>query len=220
MFLYKTIKENFMNFEVWIAFIMATAIVTSLPGPTMLLVIGHSMVSGYKIALFTISGVILADCVLLCLALIGVGAVLSSSAIAFNMMKWLGVIYLMYIGVKQWLLKPDDVEGSVLIVKKENVKRMFLQGFLTTLLNPKLIGFFMAFLPQFISAERSMLPQIVMLVSTFLCVVFIILCGYSLLASKMKKWLKHPKFIEHMNKVSGVTLIGAGLMTATIQQQT
>jgi len=207
-----------MSFELWFAFIIATAIVTSLPGPSMLMVISHSIVSGSKITLFTISGVILADCVLLCLALIGVGAVLSNSAFAFNLMKWLGVSYLLYIGVKQWLAKPSGIKRGVLTVQTENVKRMFLQGFLTTLLNPKLIGFFMAFLPQFISVEHPMLPQVIVLVSTFLCVVFIVLSGYSMLASKMRKWLKHPKYIESINKISGVTLIGAGLMTATLQQ--
>jgi len=207
-----------MSFDIWIAFIVATAIVTSLPGPTMLLVIGHAMVSGSKKTLITISGVILADCVLLCLALIGVGAVLYSSAVAFNFMKWLGVAYLIYIGVKQWREKPVPMRGVVTNSKVESSKRMFLQGFLATLLNPKLIGFFMAFLPQFISTEQPMAPQLVVLVSTFLWVVFIILSGYSLLADQMRKRLKHPRAMEVMNKASGATLIGAGLMTATLQQ--
>jgi threonine/homoserine/homoserine lactone efflux protein len=208
-----------MNFELWIAFIIATAIVTSLPGPTMLLVMGHAMVSGSKKTLITICGVILADCVLLCFALLGVGAVLYSSAVAFNVMKWLGVLYLIYIGVKQWRAKAVVLEDGAATVQGESSKRMFLQGFLTTLLNPKLIGFFMAFLPQFISTEHAMPTQIAVLVSTFLCIVFIILSGYSLLAGQMRHWLRHPKTMKLMNKTSGTTLIGAGLMTATLQQQ-
>jgi len=211
-------KESDMSFDIWIAFIVATAIVTSLPGPTMLLVMGHAMVSSSKKTLITISGVILADCILLCLALIGVGTVLYGSAVAFNFMKWLGVAYLIYIGVKQWREKPLSSREPVTMSKVESSKRMFLQGFITTLLNPKLIGFFMAFLPQFISAEQPMVPQVVVLVSTFLCIVFIILSGYSLLAGQMRKWLKHPRAMGIINKTSGATLIGAGLMTATLQQ--
>jgi len=207
-----------MSFDIWIAFIVATAIVTSLPGPTMLLVMGHAMVFSSKKTLITISGVILADCILLCLTLIGVGTVLYSSAVAFNFMKWLGVAYLIYIGVKQWREKSLSSGDPVTTSKVESSKRMFLQGFLTTLLNPKLIGFFMAFLPQFISDEQSMLPQVIALVSTFLCIVFIILSGYSLLAGQMRKWLKHPRVMGIINKISGATLIGAGLMTATLQQ--
>ncbi|KGJ95858.1 LysE family translocator [Thalassotalea sp. ND16A] len=92
-----------MNFDIWIAFIVATAIVTLLPGPTMLLVMAHAMISGSKKTLITVSGVILADCTLLGLSLLGVGAVLYSSALAFNLMKWLGVVYLMYIGIIQSL---------------------------------------------------------------------------------------------------------------------
>jgi len=207
-----------MNFDSWIAFIVATAIVTSLPGPTMLLVMGHAMVSGSKKTLITISGVILADCILLCLTLIGVGAVVYSSAVAFNFMKWLGVAYLIYIGVKQCREKPFPMEEGVTRSMVVSPKRMFLQGVLATLLNPKLIGFFMAFLPQFISAEQSMAPQAAVLVSTFLAVVFIILSGYSLLAGQMRKCLKHPRALVMMNRTSGATLIGAGLMTATLQQ--
>jgi len=207
-----------MNFDLWIGFIISTAIVTSLPGPTMLLVMGHAIFFGSKKTLITISGVILADCALLCLALIGVGSVLYSSAIAFNFMKWLGAVYLIYIGIKQCREKSAPMGILATTRTVENSKRMFLQGFLATLLNPKLIGFFMAFLPQFISAKLPIPSQIIVLVSTFLCIVFIILCGYSLLAGQMKKWLKHPKAIKVINKISGSTLIGAGLMTASLQQ--
>jgi len=208
-----------MNFDVWIAFIMASAIVTSLPGPTMLLVMGHALVCGPKKALITVSGVILADCTLLCLSLLGVGAVLYSSALAFNVMKWIGVVYLIYIGVKQWRVKPIAIGSVAPSQITKNSQRMFLQGFLATLLNPKLIGFFLAFLPQFISAEQAMYPQLLVLVITFLAVVFIILSGYCLLAGQMRGWLKHPKAMAIMNKTSGATLIGAGLMTAGLQPQ-
>jgi len=208
-----------MNFELWITFIFATAIVTLLPGPTMLLVIGHAMVSGTKKSLVTVSGVILADCTLLCLSLLGVGAVLYSSALAFNFMKWLGVVYLIYIGVKQWQTKPTAAHSLATMAQQENTKRMFLQGFFTTLLNPKLIGFFMAFLPQFILIDQPMYPQLVVLISTFLAVVFIILSGYCLLAGQLRTWLKQPKAIQVMNKTSGATLIGAAMMTATLQQK-
>ena len=92
--------------------------------------------------LFLMSKQIAVQFVLLCLALIGVGAVLYSSAMAFKFMKWLGVAYLIYIGVKQWRVKPAPMGEVVTTNKIGSSKRMFLQGFLATLFNPKLIGWF------------------------------------------------------------------------------
>ncbi|SFC57474.1 LysE family translocator [Pseudoalteromonas denitrificans] len=207
-----------MEFDIWITFIIATTIVTILPGPTMLLVVSHAMTSGSKKTLITVSGIILADCILLFLSLIGVGAVLYRSEIAFHLMKYLGVIYLIYIGVKQWCIKPSIVKSVSADSKVKNAKTMFTEGFLVTLLNPKLIGFFLAFLPQFITLEHPLYLQLIVLVITFLSIVFIVLGGYFLLAAQMKSLLLHPKAIEIMNKTSGSMLISAGLITATIKQ--
>jgi homoserine/homoserine lactone efflux protein len=206
-----------MNLDIWLTFIIATVILTLLPGPTMLLVIGHALVAGPKKAFITVTGVILADCTLVFLSLVGVGAVLSSSVLAFNIMKWLGVVYLIYMGINQWRDNSSGITPPENI-KKESSKRMFFQGFITTLLNPKAIGFFIAFLPQFIMAEQPMYPQLMVLVSTFIFVVYIILGGYCLLAGQSRVWFKSSKSYIKMNKVSGATFIGAGLITATLQQ--
>jgi len=207
-----------MNFDIWISFIIATAIVTILPGPTMLLIMSHAMTYGSKKTLNTVSGVILADCILLLLSLMGIGIVLYSSAVAFNTMKWFGVVYLIYLGIKQYQIKAIESNVTVTAEKDKNGKHMFLEGFLVTVLNPKLIGFFLAFLPQFISQESPMSGQLIVLIPTFLLIVFIVLCGYFLLAEQMKKLINLSKTTEILNKISGSTLIGAGLITATLEK--
>lgn len=211
-------KGGFMNFDIWISFIIATAIVTILPGPTMLLIMSHAMTYGSKKTLNTVSGVILADCILLLLSLMGIGIVLYSSAVAFNTMKWFGVVYLIYLGIKQYQIKAIESDVTVTAEKDKNGKNMFLEGFLVTVLNPKLIGFFLAFSPQFISQESPMFGQLIVLIPTFLLIVFIVLCGYFLLAEQMKKLINLPKTTEILNKISGSTLIGAGLITATLEK--
>jgi len=207
-----------MNFDIWISFIIATAIVTILPGPTMLLIMSHAMSFGSKKTLNTVSGVLLADCILLLLSLMGIGVVLYSSAVAFNIMKWFGVVYLIYLGIKQYQIKAIESEGIVTADKNKSGKHMFLEGFLVTVLNPKLIGFFLAFLPQFISQESTISGQLIVLIPTFLLIVFIVLCGYFLLAEQMKKLISLPKATEILNKISGSTLIAAGLITATLEK--
>jgi len=207
-----------MNLEIWIAFVFATIVVTLLPGPSMLIVIGHAIATGPKKALATVSGAVLADAILLCFSLVGVGTILYTSAVAFTVMKWIGAAYLIYIGVKQWRTTPkvDEVnrEGEPM-----NLQKMFLHGFITTMLNPKIIGFFIAFFPQFIVSNSPMLPQLLILGTTFLILAFIIMAGYGVLAGQMRRWFKEPNALQMMNRTSGATLIGAGLMTAALEQK-
>src|SRR5699024_6134663 len=98
-----------MPFGVWIAFVAASVVVTLLPGSSRLLVVAHSMGKGPRKSLATVAGIVLADGCLLCLALAGVGTVIYSSAIAFMAMKWTGAMYLIYLGIRQWMAASADV---------------------------------------------------------------------------------------------------------------
>lgn len=206
-----------MDFEVWVAFVVATIIVTALPGPTMLLVMAHAIVVGPKRSMTTIAGVLLADVILLCLSFFGIGAVLYASTTAFKVMKWAGAFYLIYIGVQQWRTAPEknqiDFQPAGL-----RSQTLFLHGFLSTMFNPKLIGFFLAFFPQFIKSDGSMALQLGVLGITFLFFVFLIMTGYGLAASRVRQWFFHKSGFKTLHKVSGGTLIGAGFMAAMLRQ--
>ena len=122
------------------SFIMASCLITLIPGPSMLIVMMNSIRQGLLEGSKTIMGVVVADAILLTLALSGIGTLLYTSAIAFSVLKWVGVVYLVYLGMKQLITPLNKAEEESKPVKKS--ANSFLQGVGVTLLNPKIIGFF------------------------------------------------------------------------------
>jgi threonine/homoserine/homoserine lactone efflux protein len=97
-----------MNLEVWIPFALASALIRIIPGPTIILVISQAVAHGRKSVVPLITGVLLGDFTVMTLSLLGLGAVLSASAAFFYIFKWVGVIYLIYLGIKLWRLDPKN----------------------------------------------------------------------------------------------------------------
>lgn len=211
-----------MTLEVWVAFVFASVVVTLLPGPSMLLVIGHAMRKGPRNSLATVAGIVVADACLLCLALAGVGAVIYGSAVAFTVMKWVGAIYLIYLGIRQWRAASAGEEPSngteSESLGRGSAGRSFAVGFATTMLNPKIIGFFVAFFPQFIVNTSSWLVQLLIMGATFLCIVSAIMAAYALLAGVVRETFRKPVVRRALDRMSGATLVGADLMTATLKR--
>jgi len=206
-----------MSLEVWIAFVWASVLITLLPGPSMLLVISDAMTGGFRRALVTASGVVCADAVLLILSLLGVGAILAASAELFVIMKWAGAIFLIYLGINQ--LRSNPSYRATQPVNEETNQRLFAKGFVVTSLNPKIIGFFVAFFPQFIDETGEFWYQITIFAITFLTIVFIILLAYAASASKIIQVTKYQKVENLLARLSGATLIGAGALTAISSRQ-
>jgi len=211
-----------VTIDVWIAFVFASIVITLLPGPSMLLVIGHAMSNGPRKSLATVAGVVFADACLLCLALAGVGVIIYSSAVAFTVMKWAGAIYLIYLGFRQWrtasLNSGLNGGGEGAAIGRTSAGRGFAVGFITTMLNPKIIGFFVAFFPQFIVDTSSWLVQLLILGVTFLLIVFTIMAVYAVLAGMVRDTFRKPQVRRAIDRISGATLMGAGLMTATLKR--
>jgi threonine/homoserine/homoserine lactone efflux protein len=211
-----------MSFNLWLAFVAASAVVTVLPGPSMLLVISHAMTKGPKKSLATVAGVVAADACLLCLALAGVGAVIYSSAVAFTVMKWLGAIYLIYLGIRQWIFasKHGSSNGNMGRQKlcASDSRHGFFVGYVTTMLNPKIIGFFIAFLPQFLVSGYSWAIQLGILGATFLSIVFAIMATYALLAGRIRGLIYRTGVRRALDRAAGTALIGAGVITATLRR--
>lgn len=207
--------------DVWLAFVMASVVVTLLPGPSMLLVIAKALAEGPARSLATVMGVVVADACLMLLALAGVGAVIYSSAVAFTTLKWLGAAYLVYLGVRQWRAAArhtgaNDADGPAAPAAPSGGG--FLVGFVTTMLNPKIIGFFIAFFPQFVVDGVPLALQLAILGSTFLAIVLVIMTLYAMLAGQVRLWIRKPSVRALMDRVAGATLIGAGVVTATLRR--
>jgi threonine/homoserine/homoserine lactone efflux protein len=204
-----------MTFETWAAFAAASAVLVVIPGPTILLVVSYALGQGWRTALPMAIGVALGDFTAMTVSLLGLGALLATSATVFTILKWVGAAYLVWLGIKLWRAggtldaKPrTDAASSV---------KMLSHAWLVTALNPKGITFFVAFLPQFIDPKADLFPQVGIFATTFLVLAFANAFTYALIASRARGVMRNPRAIGAVNKVGGSLLIGAGVATVAVR---
>lgn len=208
-----------MSLEIWITYALATSLLLVIPGPTIILVITQAVTHGRKSVTPLVAGVVLGDFTAMTLSLLGLGAIMSASATLFIVFKWVGAIYLVYLGIKLWRVKPEN--GSVQHQAKAVSKRsLFKSSFIVTALNPKGIAFFVAFFPQFISPDSPATGQILILGGTFLFLAFVNATLYALFAGQLRETIKRTVVRKWFNRCGGTALIGAGLFTAGMQRST
>jgi threonine/homoserine/homoserine lactone efflux protein len=200
-----------MTLETWLAFALASLITVMIPGPVVVFILGRSLGGGWRAALPTVGGVALGDAVALTASLIGLGALLAASATAFTIAKWLGAAYLIWLGVKLWRAPIGEAVALP-------ARHAFRDAFLVTVLNPKSIAFFVAFLPQFLNPASAFLPQAALVLVTFVGLGALNALGYALLAGTLSDAVKRPAIRRGFNRVGGGMLIGAGLATAAMRR--
>ena len=149
-----------MTIDRWLAFVAATAILLSIPGPTTLLVISHALAHGRSAARATVAGVALGDLTAMTASMLGLGAVLATSAMLFSALKAIGAAYLIFLGVKLWrapVAAPNATDGDS-AAPCLDPRRIVFRAYSVTALNPKSILPFVAFLPQFVALSRPIAP--------------------------------------------------------------
>ncbi|MCR9255536.1 MAG: LysE family translocator [Alphaproteobacteria bacterium] len=205
-----------MAFDLWLAFAAASAVVLMIPGPTILLVVGYALGEGKRAAMTCSAGVVLGDFVAITLSFVGVGALIAASADAFTALKWAGAAYLVYLGIKMWRATPHLDAAEARTVTSH--RTMFTRSFVVTMLNPKSIAFFIAFMPQFIDPAAALLPQATAMTATFLVLAFANALFYAFLAGTARQQIRRPAVLRAVNRVGGTVLIGAGIMTAALKR--
>ncbi|RWR09692.1 LysE family translocator [Paenirhodobacter populi] len=206
-----------MTLEQWLAFAAASAVLLAIPGPTILLVISYALGHGKKAARATVSGVALGDFTAMTASMLGLGALLATSAMLFTILKWIGAAYLVYLGIKLWRAPVSAGEASMdtETPPKEKPRRIFLHSYVVTALNPKSIIFFVAFLPQFLNTAQPVLPQMVVFETTFLVLAILNTTFYALVASTARKSIRKPNVQRAVNRIGGSLMIGAGALAAS-----
>ena len=205
-----------MPIDVLFTFAAAAFAVVLIPGPTVLLVSSYALAQGLRPALLCILGVCLGDLVAMSLTFLGLGAILATSASLFLILKWVGVAYLVYMGVQLWRAPPTSAKASELVPRRG--KRVVLRAFLVNVFHPKGLAFYVAFLPQFIDTARPVLPQMVGLMAVFTAIVFSVLLGYALTAMRLRSVLSSANAQRLFNRTGASCLFGASAYTATLQQ--
>lgn len=201
-----------MTLQLWIPFVLATLVLLAIPGPTILTVISYSVTHGRKAKLPLIAGVALGDSTALALSLLGLGSLLATSAFWFTVVKWAGGLYLIFLGLRQ--LRAGIRGGGATTMADAptaSAWQLFSNTWAVTALNPKGIVFFVAFLPQFLSPDAPVAPQLWILSITFVVLATLNAALYAVFAATASSLLQSPRAQRRFNLAGGGLLTGAGL---------
>lgn len=201
-----------MPLSVWLGFLLASILIAISPGPGAATSMSIGLRYGYGSALRAICGLQTALVIQLAIVAAGLGVLLATSALAFDIVKFLGAGYLVWLGIQKWRSTPEVVDAGALPVMP---KGLFRQGLLVNLTNPKSIIFITALTPQFIDPARPQSIQFLILGLTLCGVDSIVMSGYALLATHLRHWLHDTRAQKAQNRFFGGVFIGAGVLLAT-----
>ncbi|WP_343081981.1 LysE family translocator [Ostreiculturibacter nitratireducens] len=206
-----------MTLDLWLAFVTASIALLMIPGPTVLLVLSYAVTQGRPVALATAAGVALGDFTAMTASLLGLGAIVLASATLFTALKWIGAVYLVWLGLK--LLRTNPTRGIGIETTATLPPRgVFGHAAAVTALNPKSIAFFIAFVPQFLRPAEPLAPQFAILIATFVSLAAVNALAYALLADRMRARIRRPATLRWLNRAGGGALIGMGLLTAALRR--
>ena len=199
-----------MSAEVWLAFVIASAVLLVIPGPTILTVVSYSVAQGSRANLPLVAAVTLGDSTALAMSLLGLGTLLAASAFWFTLVKWAGGLYLLYLGFNL-LRSGRDATEALPPAAIASRWRLFANTYLVTALNPKGIVFFVAFLPQFVRPGADAVRQLWLLAVTFVVMATINSTLYAVFAASARRALASPAAQRRFRLVGGSLLSCAGI---------
>ncbi|AHL34382.1 amino acid transporter LysE [Pseudomonas brassicacearum] len=191
--------------------LLATLTVLS-PGPGVVLTISNALRHGWSGSLPGICGIASGAFIVAGLCASSLGLILAASATAFTVLKYIGALYLLYLGIKMWRTQRFIPE---LTVTSPRPWRRFVEALSIQLLNPKAGFFFLAVFPQFIKPAGHYYSQFFLLVSSYAGLVVLIHCGYALMANGARGWLSSSQGARIVGKLSGITFLGFGVLMAS-----
>jgi threonine/homoserine/homoserine lactone efflux protein len=196
----------------YVAFVGATIVLMLIPGPNVALIVATSLSRGARAGLLTVAGTASAMVVQLAVTALGVTTLLGALGHAFELLRWLGVAYLVYLGVRAWREPAADLT----LARPPSARRTMMRGFLVSLSNPKTLAFYAAFLPQFVDRGGDVGRQMLVLGVTFVAIALIVDSGWALLAARLSGWLKVGGRLR--NRVTAIALFGAGVGLALVRR--
>lgn len=206
-----------MTIESWMIYLALVIVATATPGPAVLFIITNSTLHGWKKAIYAALGNIVGLFCLGIIAITGLGTILNTSVALFNIIKYAGAAYLIYLGLKLIFQKNTTFSTikDQLNLTDLSSQKLFFQALGVAISNPKAIVFLTALFPQFINIEKALIPQFSTLILILMFFSFFFLMSYALLAHKMKSWLSQQKRMKCFNWASGTIFIGFGCLLAT-----
>jgi threonine/homoserine/homoserine lactone efflux protein len=195
-----------MSLQLYLAFVAATAVLILIPGPSVALIVANSVAHGPRYGLVTVAGTATAVVVQLFLTVAGMTTFLTVMANWFEWLRWIGVAYLIYLGIRAWRAPAVDLTKAK--PQARSARGIFLRGSLVALTNPKTLLFYGAFFPQFVSVGGDLMTQLTLLAVTFLVIEVTLDSCWALLAGRFRAVLAVNGKLR--NRVTGGLLMGAG----------
>ena len=204
-----------MGIENFWVFALAALLLNLTPGNDMLYVAARSASQGIKAGIISSLGIFVGCLVHIIAAVVGLSAIIAQSALAFNIIKYLGAAYLIYLGIRSILSKKKSLQLDKKI-QPLSYHKIFWQGVITNVLNPKVALFFLAFLPQFINIHSANTYwQILFLGAWFDVGGTLVNIVVAILFGKIGNWLsRSPRFVQWQERITGAMLIGLGIKVA------
>jgi homoserine/homoserine lactone efflux protein len=203
-----------MNWSLFAGFLIITLILILTPGPVVTLVISTGATKGVRAGLVTVAGTSSGSAVLLTAIALGLNWVLSHAVYLFELLRWVGAAYLIWLGVQAWRgagrAQPESTGHHV----------QFFRGFLVALSNPKTIAFFTAFLPQFVDPARPAAPQLILMCTVSVMLAAVSDSCWAIASGKGRDWFMKPARAKLLGRASGLTLIGGGVWLSLARRPT
>ncbi|GFM80546.1 threonine transporter RhtB [Pseudomonas cichorii] len=209
-----------MALETWLAFFAACWIISLSPGAGAIASMSCGLRYGFWRGYWNALGLQIALVAQIAIVAAGLGAVLAASELAFNLIKWFGVAYLVYLGIKQWRALPGDLSDESTVRPVGQPLSLVFRGFLVNISNPKALVFMLAILPQFINPAEPLLAQYMIIAVTMVVVDSVVMAGYTGLASRVLRLLKTPKQQRRLNRTFASLFVGAAGFLATLHRGT
>lgn len=199
-----------------LAFALTAFVLIVIPGPSVLFVISRGVALGRRAALATVAGNTTGVLVQVAAVAVGVGAVLQRSALLFNVLKICGAVYLIYLGVRMWRERRALSGLLDVAMIPRSARRIFVDGFVVGVTNPKAAVFFAAVLPQFADPARGGVPLQIMVLGLVFGAIAIVSDGaWGLAAGTLRAWLhRSPRRLERLGGAGGLAVVGLGIRLA------
>jgi homoserine/homoserine lactone efflux protein len=207
-----------MDLSVWLTFFVASWAISVSPGAgavaAMSAGLNHGFARGYMMTI----GLVLGILVQVAVVGLGLGALIAASSLAYSLVKWLGVAYLVFLGIKQWRAPAVPMVSESANGEAASARQLILRGLAINTANPKTTVFLLAVVPQFLDLGHALAPQYAIIGATISFTDLVVMAGYTALAAKVLRLLKSARQIKAMNRTFGSLFVAAGLLLASIKR--